>query len=79
MDGIKFYLVTVIIILISGVGVRGADAEENFVFGGCEPDKESCRECYLTLVKSLFRNGTNVFNLMNVFLICHQTRIHLIL
>ena len=66
----KFYLVTVIILLVSAVDIRGADAEENFVFGGCEPGNKSstCRDCYLTLVKSLFRNGTNVFNLMNVFL-----------
>ena len=65
---VKFHLVTVVIILISAVGVRGVHAEENFIFGDCEPLKESSRDCYLTLVKSLFKNGTNVFNLMNVFL-----------
>lgn len=62
---VKFYL---IILLVSAVDIRGVNAEENFVFGDCEPLKKSCRDCYLTLVESLFENGTNVFNLMNVFL-----------
>ena len=57
-----------IIFLVSAVDIRGVDAEENFVFGDCEPDKESCRDCYLTLVKSLFKNETNVFNLTRIFL-----------
>ena len=65
---VKLYLVTVIIFLVSAVGVRGIDAEENFVFGDCKRGKESCRDCYLTLVKSVFKDGNNVFDLMNVFL-----------
>ena len=64
----KFFLVTAIILLVSAVDIRGVDAEENFTFGDCEPGKESCRDCYLTLVKSLFKNGTNVFNLTRIFL-----------
>ena len=62
---VKFSLITVII-LVSAVGVKG-DVGENFTFGGCEPGKESCKDCYLTLVKSLFGNGTNMLNLMNAF------------
>ena len=64
----KFYLVTVIILLVSAVDIKGVNAEENFVFGDCERDEESCRDCYLTLVKLVFKNGNNVFNLMDVFL-----------
>ena len=68
---VKFNSVIVtIVILVSAVGgVKGTyhDVADNFTFGDCEPGKESCTECYLTLVKSLFRNGTNVFNLIDVF------------
>ena len=66
---VKFNSVIVTIVLLVSVadGVKGANVADNFTFGDCEPGKESCKECYLTLVKSLFKNGTNVLNLMNVF------------
>ena len=57
----------IVIILASAVGVKGIHVEKNFTFGGCEPGKETCRECYLTLAKSLFGNGANVFNFMKTF------------
>ena len=47
-----------------------ATAQEDkneFTFGACQPGKESCRDCYLTLVKSLLGNDENVFNLSLVF------------
>ena len=39
----------------------------DFIFGECQPGKESCRDCYLELVKSLLGNGENVFNLSYEF------------
>ena len=66
---VKFNSVIVtIVILVSAAGdVKGANVNKNFTFGDCKPGKESCTECYLTLVKSLLGNGDNVLNLMNVF------------
>ena len=50
-----------------GSGFGDINANNNFIFGDCEPGKESCRDCYLTLVKSLFGNGANVLNLTDAF------------
>ena len=47
-----------------GSGLGNVD---NFIFGGCEPGKEACPDCYLMLVKSLFGNGANVLNLTDAF------------
>ena len=60
-------IVTIVLLVSAASGVKGANVADDFTFGECEPGKESCTECYLTLVKSLFRNGTNVLNLMKVF------------
>ena len=38
-----------------------------FTFGDCQPGKESCRDCYLALVKTLLGNDDNVVNLSNTF------------
>ena len=66
---VKFNSVIVtIVILVSAAGdVKGANVNKNFTFGGCKPGKESCTECYLTLVKSLLGDGDNVLNLSRVF------------
>lgn len=45
----------------------GLGDASNFIFGDCEPGKEACQDCYLTLAKSLFENGANVLNLTNAF------------
>ena len=66
MEDVKSNLI-IAIILVSAVGVKGVYVEKNFTFGGCEPEKDSCTECYLTLAKSLLGNGANVLNLMNAF------------
>ena len=58
-------LASVQVIASDGSGF-GADAND-FIFGDCEPGKEACRDCYLTLVKSLLGNGANVLNLTNTF------------
>ena len=48
-------------------GVGSGDVNTSFIFGDCEPGKEMCRDCYLTLVKSLLGNGANVLNLTDAF------------
>ena len=60
-------IITIVFLVSAAGGVKGAYVADNFTFGDCKPGKESCTECYLTLVKSLFRNGENVFNLSKVF------------
>ena len=39
----------------------------DFFFGRCEPGKESCRDCYVALVMSLFESDGNMFNLSQAF------------
>ena len=58
------YLIFFVIFLGS---INSLNAQDNFTFGACEPGKESCQECYLTLVKELLGNDGNVFNLSYVF------------
>ena len=64
---VKFGLITAAILMSLASTACSSGGEENFTFGGCEPGKETCRDCYLTLVKSLLGNGGNVFNLTNAF------------
>ena len=40
---------------------------DEFTFGACQPGKESCRDCYNALAKSLLDNDENVFNLSTAF------------
>ena len=51
---------------IDNVDISNNDTND-FVFGNCQPGKESCRDCFLTLVKSIFGNGDNVINLSKEF------------
>lgn len=64
---VKFGLITAAILMSLASMACSSGGEENFTFGGCEPGKETCRDCYLMLVKSLLGNGGNVFNLTNAF------------
>ena len=48
-------------------GLISLATEDDFTFGGCEPGRESCQDCYLTLAKSLLDNNANVLNLTNAF------------
>ena len=57
---------TIILILLCSMNNLSAQ-KDDFIFGACEPGKESCRECYLMLVKELLGNDGNVFNLSYVF------------
>ena len=41
--------------------------QEQFTFAKCEPNREKCRDCYFSLVKSLLGRADNVFNLINAF------------
>ena len=60
------YVVRSFITVLIAAIASGGDVN-NFTFGDCEPGKETCRDCYLTLAKSLLGNGANVFNLTTVF------------
>lgn len=57
----------VFIVMINIAIVTAPDDGSEFIFGECQPGKESCRDCYLTLVKSLLGNDGNVFNLSRIF------------
>lgn len=54
------------VVMIWMIGVK-ADNSDKFIFGECQTEKESCRDCYLELVKSLLGNDENVFNLSYEF------------
>ena len=51
-------------ILSNNAGIVIAD---DFLFGKCEPGKETCRDCYIALVMSLFEGDGNMFNLSQAF------------
>ena len=59
------YFLLIIALFLSHINYLGA--QDDFIFGACEPGKESYQECYLTLVKELLGNDGNVFNLSYVF------------
>ena len=40
---------------------------DDFFFGKCQTGKESCRDCYVALVMSLFEGDGNMFNLSQAF------------
>lgn len=56
----------IIIILLIASSAAQDDTSE-FTFGACQPGRERCTECYLTLAKSLLGNDDNIFNLSSVF------------
>ena len=39
----------------------------NFTYGGCEPESESCSDCYLTMKQSLLGKDMNIRNLSVTF------------
>ena len=39
----------------------------DFFLGKCKPGKESCRDCFAELVRSLFEGNGNMFNLSQAF------------
>ena len=64
-------LVCVLTIVLTASNIIGecrAESSDSYVaFGECALEKESCKECYLSLVKSLLGSDENVFNLSQVF------------
>ena len=54
-----------LVVLISAV-VQGTQVTD-FVFGGCKIGRDSCQECYQTLVKCLLGSDENVVNLSRAF------------
>ena len=61
----RYFKLIVTAIFLSSI--NSLSAQDEFTFGACESGQESCQECYLTLVKELFGNDGNVFNLSYVF------------
>ena len=61
------YRCIISIVIFVHVSNTENDLNDGFTFGACQPGKESCQECYLTLVKSLLGDDQNVFSLSNVF------------
>ena len=55
------------VLMINTVIATAPEGTSKFSFGACQPGEESCRDCYLTLVKSLLGNDGNVYNLSRVF------------
>ena len=55
------------VVIASVARVAAQDDTDEFTFGACQPGRERCTECYLTLAKSLLGNDDNVFNLSSVF------------
>ena len=65
------YTSTVMMIVL-GVYVTVAMGETvvdktDFTFSACKPGKETCQDCYLTLVQALLGNDENVFQLSRMF------------
>ena len=54
-------------ILIFFITVLQVTSGANFDFGGCKAGRESCQECYQTLVKSLLGSDENTVNLSIAF------------
>ena len=42
-------------------------SDTEFTFSACQPGKETCQHCYLTLVQALLGNDENVFQLSRMF------------
>ena len=58
-----------LVLIFSSAVVHGTQVADsaNFVFGGCKAGRESCQECYQTLVKCLLGSDENVVNLSRAF------------
>ena len=56
---------SLVVLIFSSAVVHCAQVTDsvNFVFGGCKAGKESCKECYQTLVKCLLGSDENIVNL----------------
>lgn len=64
----------IIFMIVLGVSVAVAmgesaivNGDSEFTFSACQPGKETCQDCYLTLVQALLGNDENVFQLSRMF------------
>ena len=55
---------SVVVIFIAATAV--GDCQDS-AFGECQPEKASCRDCYLGLVQEVLGRDENVFNLSQIF------------
>ena len=61
---------SVIIMIVLGISVAvttGESIGNEFTFSACQAGKETCQDCYLTLVQALLGNDENVFQLSRMF------------
>ena len=58
-----------LVLIFSSAVVHGTQVADsaNFVFGDCKAGRDSCKECYQTLVKCLLGSDENVVNLSRAF------------
>lgn len=57
-----------VILLVVIVTCINCQESKNHTFGECQPEKASCRECYLELVRALLGRDDNIFNLSRIFM-----------
>ena len=58
-------VISVAAVILTTVTV--GNCQDNAQFGECQPEKASCRECYLELVRAVLGRDDNVFNLSQTF------------
>ena len=61
------YSVASIAVIFTALVAVGNCQLQNTTFGECQPEKASCRECYLELVRAVLGRDGNVFNLSQTF------------
>ena len=60
---------SLVVLILSSAMVHCSQVDDSadFVVGGCKAGRESCQECYQTLVKCLLGSDENVVNLSRAF------------
>ena len=59
-------LISISLVVCSSDTVLNSEYHDS-VYAKCEPSRNSCRDCYLALVKSLLGSADNVFSLASAF------------
>ena len=69
MASTVMYLVAGVAMILTAVITGNCQQlnSRNTTFGECQPEKESCRDCYLGLVRAVLGRDDNVFNLSQAF------------
>ena len=64
---LSFTILSLALLMSQCLSSMNGENQEQFTFAKCEPNREECRDCYFSLVKSLLGKADNVFNLINAF------------